>query len=381
MILKDIYKIIGKYLSGKESVEERRQLYKWYDNYNDSKNLKSHPDPNITEEIRKQLFNEIRRGKRTSTKIRVLTITISAAAVLLIVNFFWQYRKQSDNLTPLNKNKLAVIKPKVTSADFKCSDGTFYSIGNIRNNDTLAIGGLLLVKKDVENIELINNNSNIERGNLSYTLSTYPGGICGVLLPDGSKVIVQVGSEITFTDLFFKKDRKVKLEGEAFFDVVKNKGRFIVETGNQIVEVLGTRFNIENNKSENEIKTSLIEGTVKILNRNNISKNLAILKPGERGVFKNNYLKVSPTDTSSIAEWTKGFFVFDNGNLRSTFDKIAKWYGIEVTYKGNINTIKYDGKIPNTLSLAQLIESLNYAEIPSQTFLNSEGDIVLMIGK
>jgi ferric-dicitrate binding protein FerR (iron transport regulator) len=162
------------------------------------------------------------------------------------------------------------------------------------------------------------------------TLSTVPGQTYVVILPDQSKVWLNSASSLRYPASFASlKNRTVELQGEAYFEIAKDaKHPFIVKTGTQSVQVLGTHFNINSYTDEQAITTTLLEGLVRISS----GKTERVLKVGEQAVNKNNQVSISKVNTDNITDWVNGDFYFDNMDFRAAMRKIGRWYDLDIVY-------------------------------------------------
>lgn len=160
-----------------------------------------------------------------------------------------------------------------------------------------------------------------------HSLETPEGGQYQIDLPDGTKVWLNAVSSIKFPASFEAQAfRRVELRGEAYFEVAKNKSQpFIVNSGIQEVVVTGTHFNINAYADEPLIKTTLMEGSVKV--------NGTYLKPGQQSLLSpGKLIEVLQADVEAAMAWKNGLFMFDNERLESVMKKISKWYGVEIHY-------------------------------------------------
>jgi ferric-dicitrate binding protein FerR (iron transport regulator) len=159
-----------------------------------------------------------------------------------------------------------------------------------------------------------------------------------LILPDGTQVWINSDSKISYPNNYGKKNRSVRLTGEAMFKVAKDAHKpFLVEAGVAKVKVLGTTFNIKSYPEENEIETSLIEGSVEFSiqpeNPESSAKTLKI-KPGERLVYNKTKksLVINSFDHKEISDWTKNQLVFRNDSFENLVKKAERWYNIDIVY-------------------------------------------------
>lgn len=178
-------------------------------------------------------------------------------------------------------------------------------------------------------------------------LSTPRGGQYQLILPDGSRALLNAASSIRYPVEFDGEDRRVNITGEVHFEVAKDpKKPFKVFGGGQEVEVLGTIFNANFYHDEPTPKVSLIEGSIKVNN--------TLLKPGQAYTNKG----VIAANLEQDLAWKNGAFNFDNLTLQEAMRQLERWYNIEVVYKNGIPDIPFSGKISRNLSLDELLKTL-----------------------
>jgi len=237
---------------------------------------------------------------------------------------------------------------------------------------TLANGKAIILDSAQGNIvkegDLTVNNQN---GKLGYegkdnevqyhTLSTPRGGQYQLRLPDGTDVWLNAASSITYPTAFTGANRKVTITGEVYFEVAKDKTKpFTVNVDNKSeVEVLGTHFNINSYGDDGNIKTTLLEGSVRVQSAIG-NRQSAMLKPGEQAVMAGNSpltIDHSP-DLEQVLAWKNGLFNFNQADLKTVMVQLARWYDIDVKYEGNIPARTFRGKITRDLKLSQVTKIL-----------------------
>jgi ferric-dicitrate binding protein FerR (iron transport regulator) len=190
---------------------------------------------------------------------------------------------------------------------------------------------------------------------VSFNTLTTPRGVqYRLVLPDGTAVWLNTGTSLRYPVAFTGKERKVMLTGEAYFEVKHDsKKPFRIQAGNQLIEDLGTNFNIKAYADEPVMKTTLLEGAVKVGN--------TILKPGEQAQVneKGDIAVAKNINVADVMAWKNGFFVFRNDNLKTVMREIARWYDVEVIYQPNVNNNQqFSGKIDRGLTLTQVLNGL-----------------------
>jgi len=304
-------------------------------------------DPNYRESDWQDLIQNILRTKPKNkilffkkTWIRVA----AAAAILLLITgsyfFFFNKPPKQIILTQSERYKNDVL-PGGNKAILTLGNGQQIILDTTRNG--------LLAKQ---------NNTNIiktDSGKLSYhitnekpteilynTLSTPRGGQYQLTLPDGSEVWLNAASSIKYPTVFNGNERVVEITGEAYFEVKHNsKMPFKVKANNEVIEDLGTHFNINAYADEPIQKTTLLEGSIKIKtennsnnnNSNNISNNSAILKPGQQSQIINDKISiVSDVDVDGVVAWKNGKFAFTELSMEEIMRQISRWYDADIVF-------------------------------------------------
>jgi transmembrane sensor len=210
------------------------------------------------------------------------------------------------------------------------------------------------------------------------TISTPRGGQYQVVLPDGTKVWLNAVSSLRFPAGFTGKERIVELTGEAYFEVkpLTPKGenekmpfvvKIVTPDGNGAqIKVLGTHFNINAYDDEPMIKTTLLEGSVKVSAIGN--RQSAMLKPGEQvSISQSSQLSQPiPVQTADIEEavaWKEGRFVFNEASVETVMREIARWYDVEIVYAGKVPAEKFEGEIPRNSNIQEVFKILELSNV------------------
>ena len=194
-------------------------------------------------------------------------------------------------------------------------------------------------------------------GPVYNVLSTPRGGEFQVVLPDGTKVWLNSASSLKYPSEFIGNERRVSLTGEAYFEVAKNKEKpFFVSVNNVEVKVLGTHFNIAAYMDDNDVTTTLLEGSVQIKKSNNLS----VISPGQQAIVNNNTeaIKVRQADIGKVMAWKNGYFIFYDEDLISIMKKVSRWYDVEVEYKGKFNNMRFGGTFYRFKSINELLSHM-----------------------
>jgi transmembrane sensor len=206
-------------------------------------------------------------------------------------------------------------------------------------------------------------NSPASTGAISYNILRTPkGGQYQLVLPDGSKVWLNAASSLKFPTVFNGKERKVELTGEAYFEVTKNASQpFQVAVNNANVAVLGTSFNIMAYTNEAAIKTTLLEGAVKVSQE----QESRLLKPGEQSLLDatGKMQVIEKADLDLAVAWKNGFTSFKGADIKTIMRQVERWYDVEVVYSGTIPARSFTGDIPRDAQLSELLRLLEISKI------------------
>ena len=166
------------------------------------------------------------------------------------------------------------------------------------------------------------------------TVKSTTGMQTDFILPDGSHVWLNSGSEFKYPVPFAADVRQVELKGEAFFDVTKDQAHpFLVHAGKLNIEVKGTRFNVISYADEKSGELVLESGSVRLYSGNYADNHtLATLKPGERAYLDNfqNKLTVSKVDVCKYTAWKDGLLVFKNDRMDEVILRLSRWFNVEI---------------------------------------------------
>ncbi|SMC70616.1 FecR family protein [Pedobacter nyackensis] len=197
------------------------------------------------------------------------------------------------------------------------------------------------------------------------TLSTQRGETYSVVLLDGTKVWLNASSSLTFsTALYANGKRKVDLEGEAYFEVKEDKKHpFVVLSDGQEVTVLGTHFNINGYKDDGTIKTTLLEGSVRVTSHLDGSRSKSsevVIKVGEQAVLSKKGIKVIQKEVDQVVDWKNGDFIFRRESLTEVMARISRWYNVQVVFDHNLNkSITFSGQMSRSRDLSDILKNLS----------------------
>lgn len=318
------------------------------------------------DQLYQSMMREIPEEIRPTSKKSFTRLAAAASLLLFIFAGTFFYYQQKDSLSAVSA-PIAVnseLAPGSNKAILTLSNGTKVALDDAVNGKVSGQAGIQITKTaSGQLIYHVQNNSVSSK--LSFnTIETPRGGQYRLILSDGTKVWLNANSSLKYPISFSKTERLMELKGEAYFEVTKNKkAPFKVISNNQVIEVLGTHFNINGYEDEPYIKTTLIEGAVRVSERANQA--YVVLKPGEQSRFHANRFEVKNVDTESAVAWKNGYFTFDKSTLESIMRQISRWYDVEVNYQdkkvkeqifsGNISRFENASQVLAILELTGLV--------------------------
>ena len=368
---KDFQKLLDKYIAGEASLEEEQRLLNFYGSFQKQPQLDQeidHIGDNILERIQ-ETINPVDEDQYSYRFYYLKSISIAAMILMAITTgiYFYSNREIAE---PEHFAEIDVrndIAPGYNKAILTLADGSKISLDDAANGLLASQGNIAITK--TENGQIVYENNDIDRTkfmanrSVTNTIQTPKGGKYQVRLPDGSKVWLNSASTLSYPTTFSGNERKVQLKGEAYFEISPNKNiPFRVQSGNQVVEVLGTHFNINSYDDEDYVKTTLLEGSVKVIlnSKPNVVSNTRLLKPGEQSLTKSSRadIRIENADTEKAVAWKNGYFKFRNTPIREIMREIERWYDVELVYEGKMPTDEFTGFISNDVKISAVLKIL-----------------------
>ena len=346
-------RIIRRYLRGKANPAETAFIESYYDHFGDSREVQTAMDAAEAGVIEGRLWGkigarvvELEQGERKIGYGGLLRAAV-VVGVLALGGYFYMHIKRP---APVAVTAVHDLKPGRT--------GALLSFQNKRGAillDTARLGNLGGgVSKGQERVKV---GSAADEEVLYATLSTPAGRTQAVELPDGSVAWLNASSSISFPTRFAGNMRSVAITGEVDFEVAHNKSQpFVVRSGGQQWEVLGTEFDINAYADEALIRTTLIEGAVRTAG--------ITLRPGQQAVMARsmNGLKiVGQVNTEDVVAWKKGVFVFGGTkDLREVMREMGRWYDVTIEYEGDLPDVEINGRCRRDVNASEAIRILSY---------------------
>ncbi len=312
---------------------------------------------------------EMYSGKRSKR-----WIWAAASVLLLVIAGTWLFIADDKNGKEEQQTIASIVNipPGSDGAILTLADGSAIRLDSLADGLIARQLGADLVLK---NRELsYEPKKNQQAATVYNTITTPRGRQYQFRLPDGTDVWLNAGSSITFPTVFNSLERNVKITGEVYFEVMKYKtenGKRLpftvsVETPSDIarnldIVVLGTHFNVNAYENEPQVKTTLLEGSIKLKK----NREQYLLLPGQQAHLQPNgtFKMTDQVNAEEVLAWKDGFFYFDHTDLQTVMRQLSRWYDVNVEYRGNIPDLKFVGEIPRSARLDQVFQILGKTKL------------------
>ena len=379
-----IDELIERYIQKTATPSEQQELQDWFYNQNREEVVwadgGSAAGLDEEELIKKRMLLHIEARMQPQQgnvkRVKLYHRIAVAAAVLLVVGlgllFYSRYTNTLRHLegSAATRDLANDIKPGGNKAYLVLSNGKRLSLTDAANGELAKEAGVEITKTaDGQVIYTAKaplspqggslpggargsegaNSDGTKYSNALNIIETPRGGQYQIRLPDGSKVWLNAASKLIYPVSFNGRgQRVVELSGEAYFEIFKNKLQpFVVKSKNQEVTVLGTHFNINSYSDEGSVRTTLLEGSVRV--------NEVTLKPNEQSVLVNGKIAVRQVDPALAVDWKNGQFIFESEPLPSILRRVARWYNVTIIYT---NTDKNNTTFSGVVSRADNVSSV-----------------------
>jgi ferric-dicitrate binding protein FerR (iron transport regulator) len=363
--------LIAKYLAGQCTPSEKQEVERWYDQYDAGDKKYRNDDTEEMQASAERSFEKLSKRLSLSTSIRgnqirpirpVIKVWLAAASILLMISFgsYFLFRQRAKPQLTANQQS-STIKPGSNKAILTLPGGKQINLTDAGSGVLAKAGGISITKSANGQLTYTSarQDAPANAGKIEYnTLTTPRGGQFQVILPDGSRVWLNSASSIIYPTAFTGKTRAVKLQGEAYFEVAKNKQKpFIVIANNVDVKVLGTNFNVTAYSDDAAITTTLLEGSVRLSK----GSSSALLTPGLQGVALHNQNSISTqkANMEQVMAWKEGYFVFDDLSIKEVMKIVSRWYDVEVNFRGSVENKKFGGTISRYKNITELLDNMS----------------------
>lgn len=304
--------------------------------------------------------------KRRLSWVAGIAVAASVAMVFMLL-FFRPVEHPAVLLTDGN------ITPGGVKAILRYEDGETIDLTSSTASRIVASDGSVLVNDSLKGLRYDRSKSG-DRPMKYHTLTVPVGGEYHFTMADGTRIWVNSSSEVRFPDHFSGEKREIYIEGEVYLEVARDEEHpFIVHTGENQVQVLGTKFNLTAYPEEPKVVTTLVEGSVEF---KNISSGVR-LKPGEQSTLdkETNKLEKQKVDVSVYTSWVTGTFEYERMPLSDIIRQLSRWYDVQFVFEAQefrdhifTGIVKRDQSLEDVLSIIGKTTNIKF-EISERTII------------
>jgi ferric-dicitrate binding protein FerR (iron transport regulator) len=351
--------LLTRYIQGTASDTERAVVDRWYESEAAKRKL---DDSQLFEHLDAELWAGTlqQAGLPQPAPVRRKMFdayrVAAAAAVLLLLSTGVMFYLNNKKSSASGAAETVAVKPQILPGSNKAiltlGNGDRISLTDAADGELARQGDTRISK--TKDGQLLYEPENGAAGGTAKrnTISTPRGGQYRIDLPDGTRVWLNAASSLAFPASFAGLDeRSVELTGEAYFEVAKDAGKpFKVISNAHTVEVLGTHFNINAYNDEPDIKTTLLEGAVRV--------NGSMLRPGQQSVLANGRLSIRNAETDMETAWKNGEFIFNGQDFKTVMRTISRWYDVDVVYEYDPKPFRIGGEVSRSRSITEVLKML-----------------------
>lgn len=300
----------------------------------------------------RQFVERVTRIRRQRQLRRRIAWSGVAAGIACVVGFVFFLEPEQQAELPLAEVRNEVVMPGSTKATLRLAGGETVDI----RGDSMQItgkgeshihyaGGKLTYAKKEKAVKLVYNE-----------LEVPVAGECSLVLDDGTQVWVNADSRLKYPVQFVGEERKVFLEGEAYFIVAKDSLPFVVSTSRGDIRVLGTTFNVKSYDEEVAMQATLVEGKVLVAQGQKEME----LAPGEQGTVTDaGIMAKQAVDVDEFVGWRKGIYVFKKQPLEDIMRDLSRWYGVSVFFQNEgLKQVSFTGNLKRYDNINEFLDVL-----------------------
>ena len=325
--------------------------------------------------VHNKMRSEPKPERRRVISFRRIAVAASILGILVLSGFLLFNRSGETSFVKgkvNNKRFKNDVSPGGNKAVLTLADGSTIVLDEAQNGELAQQGNSKIIKLDGKlSYDPVNKNP---KEVVYNTISTPNGGQYQLELADGSLVWLNATSSIRFPTTFIGKERRIEITGEAYFEIAKNREMpFIVAVNGAEVQVLGTHFNINAYNDEDNVRTTLLEGSVKFVSGDNSN----ILKPGQQfQLAKNGAFNVAnDVNVDEVVAWKNGLFAFENATIEKVMRQFSRWYDVEIEYRGKTDDL-FIAEMRRNIKLSDALKAL---ELTGKVKFDIEGKKIIVM--
>lgn len=367
----EVSELIARDICGQLNEIEKESLDKWinssernqqlYAKIKDGKNISVRNS--FYESIDdKQAREKISKALNVRSKRRIVTLLFRFAAAIIIpiligISAYWYLNEKQNTF----QQTTSLIQPGNSNAVLIMANGKSVNLANDTTRNLIENDGTI-IKNTNEALSYARQLPDKKKKTLLNTLIVPQGGEYSLLLSDGTRVVLNSMSKLVYPVSFSGKKREITLEGEAYFEVAKDKLKpFIVTVKGLQIEVLGTSFNIKAYPDDYQSFTTLVEGKVK-LNSGFQTTKVSYLEPDQQAVYdlSTEGIIIQKIDAQQVTQWITGKYAFTNQTLDEIMKTLSRWYDFNYKFDNqSLKNIRFEGGLNKYESIVPILEIIN----------------------
>jgi transmembrane sensor len=276
-----------------------------------------------------------------------------AAAVFVAAMVFVGLQVSKKPATEKVVAQIDVKAPQSNRAAIQLANGQTVYLDSVQNGQLAMLGDVQLVKLADGKIAYSGSSTEVQYNTLSNPKGSK---VIDMAFVDGSHIWLNAGSSVTYPVPFDGNERKVKISGEAYFEVVHNASQpFIVSNNTTEIKVLGTHFNVNAYDNNPDLKVTLLEGSVKVTQANQSQ----LLKPNQQAIVATTGIALlEHADLEQIMAWKNGFTSFHSADILTVLRELERWYDITTEIRGEVKVKSFYVEAPRSSPLQDVLKSI-----------------------
>jgi transmembrane sensor len=349
MTTEEFHLLYEKLLSGAITAEEQSRLISYIDEI-DAQDPQWQDEMGNRDQIEDEIYVRLIEKTRPKRGLNKGVLAIAAALTGGIVMITALYKSPRPPV-PMRPTATATTIPGSSKATLTLADGSVIALDSAVNGSTITKEGVKV--KQVDNGVIAYKAENAAAASWS-TISTPVGGQYQIVLEDGTKAWLNAASSLRFPSSFRNNERTVEVSGEVYFEIAQDAAKpFKVKFNGNRIDVLGTHFNVMAYKDEAKSKITLLEGAIAVSN----NEGRQLLKPGMQAQVSDSisHIQVSKANVEEAVAWKNGYFTFNQESIESIMRKLARWYGVNVRYQGDMSAKIFTGTVSRTDDISEVL--------------------------
>lgn len=376
----EFIKAVKAYLEGTADEAQLLFVEQYFDLFLDTEDVLESMDSDEIQDIHDRMLwginyeiekkTRISSGNMENGRSFSKYLYIAAMAAFVIPMSLYIYQRNQVKFKPVSSQQMAKIIPGGNKAILTLANGSKISLTDVKNGEVANQSGIVITKnRDSQLVYQPATMSSMAKEIAYNKIETPKGGQFQLILSDGTKVWLNAASSLRYPSVFGQGERKVELDGEAYFEVAKNTAKpFLVSSSKQIVEVLGTHFNINAYTNEPVVSTTLLEGSIKVSSP--FTNTYKIIRPGQQSLIDrdddddDSGIKVKNIDPDEAVAWKNGYFMFEKEGLASILRKVSRWYDVEIENPQGekLDKLLFSGTLSKYSDVSKVLRKLELTE-------------------